>query len=189
MTDPDGDLARRVAILAEALADLERDEASDEIPSHRRPTAEELRRVADEVTIPAAVAAVETNRRVLERLEEHADEGDDGSGRRTDPDVETPDDDEPDASEDELDASEDEPDASDDEVARILERAADLQADVEAHLDAARAATGVRGSGSDREPVPVDVDAEIEAIRREIDERSGYRGEDRNGSDEPDGGD
>lgn len=176
MSGTDDDLARQVSALADTLEELRRELEPGDRRRLRPPTPGELLRFTSEVTIPAAIVVLETNVRVLRLLQRTirlADgrEGRSGTGLRDRASAlgrETM---------DQLDrtlrelqsATAGEP--GDEEVRRLLERARDLRADVDARL----AEAGTEASLSDplagsREPVDIDVETELDAIRREVED-------------------
>lgn len=180
---------RRVGDLVSTLQRLERELG---MPSAGRglrpPTPRELARFTSEVTIPALVLGLRVNiealrllQRTLRLADSRGQKGDRDRATGSPQEVTR-------AVLDRLDgvfADLEEAVAArppDDEVRTLLEQARSLQADV----DAALAASG-EGEGADP-AVPVDVDAELDAIRRDLD--AGAEGGDDSPGDsggEPDG--
>jgi len=172
----DQSLVRLTADLARSLRDLQRELE----PRRRRgpPTPGDLLRFTDEVAIPAAILVLETNVRALRllqraiRLADDRDRpSDDGPGvgdraaslgRVTLERLDT-------ALADVQDAIEGRP--ADDDARELLEDARRLRDEIDERLsEPAGDETVVRGR--DTEKVPVDVDAELQSIRDEVDDET-----------------
>lgn len=158
MSDGD-DLERTVADLAETLEELRAEMEAERQPSRVR----DLLRFTEQYTIPAVIAVLEANVRLLEMLAgaiRAADGRLDEEAERT-----------ADRALDALDgALVDVRDAlagtpENQEARRLLEEARDLRSEAERRIE--------ERSTTDRETheVPVDVEAELESIKREFGER------------------
>lgn len=182
MSGTDGDLAHRVSALVDALEDLQRELEPGDRRRLRPPTPGELSWLTSEVTIPAAIVVLETNVRVLRllqrtiRLADGRDRRAGGSRARLRTEATT-------IGRESLDQLERTlaelqsaagGRAADEEVDRLVRRARELRDEVDARLAAEAPADGEADPlGRSREPVDVDVDAEIDAIRREVDGEDG----------------
>jgi len=190
MTDrsSDEDLAELVRELVRALRDLERElEAPDDRGPPGLPSLGNLRRFTSEVAIPGLILVLETNVRALRLLQRALELGDD-AGRASEEaasltDRATA------ASETTLERLDDalerlqhsvEGRPGDDDAAELLEEARDLRAEVQSRL-----ADHSDGSSDGSASQEIDVDAELESIRDEIDADDG----DEPGSDDDPGGD
>jgi hypothetical protein len=188
MSDGDTEMTRLVGELVNAVEELQSELEPTGGPL-RPPTPRELARFTSEVTIPAIILVLETNVRALRlvqralRIAEGRDTDRGGSvareratalGRAT---VDKLDD----ALTDLQDALDGRP--PDDEAREVLGRVRDLQADVEAEL-AADSTPDMDGASTDTESedaageerVDVDVDAELEALKDDLDDDSAPEG-------------
>jgi hypothetical protein len=176
----DPDLLRLTADLARSLRDLQR-----ELEPRRRgrpPSPRTLLRFADEVAIPAAILVLETNVRALQLLQRAIRLADDrpGGSATTETAVR---DRAADLSRvtlerldgalaDVQDAIEGRP--PDDDARQLLDEARDLRAEIDARLQpddgAVEGPTDAGDEGTETTDVPVDVDAELQSIRDEIDD-------------------
>lgn len=183
----DSELARDVAALIRTLEDLQDELAPGERRRLGLPTPRDLLRFTSEVSIPAAILVLETNVRVLRLLQRtiRMSTGEDSSGaggragvrerastlgrdalRGLD------------ATLSELETAVDGTPPSDD-AASLLAEARRLRDEVDARLAADQPAAGAAGVQSgldetlDREPVDVDVEAELRSIKDEIDDEDG----------------
>ncbi|WP_435194637.1 DUF7547 family protein [Natronomonas sp. EA1] len=166
MSDRPDDLAPLLEELAETLEALQR--------AQRPRGLSELLRFTEQYTIPAVIAVLEANIRLLELLagtirlaEGRVDRGrGDREGRGRGAEALSR------SARETLDAAladltrafEGEP--SDPESRRLLEEARELRAEVRERLAAAETAPE---DGSDSEPITIDVDAELASIREEVD--------------------
>ncbi|RXK49020.1 DUF7547 family protein [Halorientalis pallida] len=173
----DEDLARLTADLARSLRDLQRELEPGERRRLRPPSPRELLQFTDEVAIPAAILVLETNVRAL-RLLQRAIRLADPERSLTDG-RDTPVRDRAvqlsqttvrkldDVLADVQDAIEGRP--TDDEAERVLAEARSLRDEIDDRL---AAETESRDPGADAEaggPVPVDVDAELQSIKDDLD--------------------
>lgn len=177
MSDSERDRPRQLAELIRSLERLQ-EELEPSGGVIRPPTPRELARFTSDVTIPAIVLALETNVRALKlvqralRLADGRDPSSNAAGARsiardraadlgraTLSQVE-------DVLADVQRALDDGP--RDAEANALLDRVREAKREVDAQLAAAD-----DGSGIDREPVDVDIDAELQSIREEIDGASG----------------
>lgn len=195
--EPRGELARDVAALIRTLEDLQ----GELDPGNRQrmglPTPRDVLRFTSEVTIPAAILVLETNVRVLRLLQRtiRMTAGDGADRASTGPAVRERAESLGRETLRGLDGVLDEVEAAiegrpgDDEAAALLDEARRLRADVDAELgadlDVSDATLG--GTDLDREPVDVDVEAELRSIRDEIDRDDGPGGGDADGTDSHDG--
>lgn len=176
MSGTDPDLTHQVAALVDALEDLQRELEPGDRRRLRPPTPGELLRFTSEVTIPAAIVVLEANVRVLRLLQRTirlADERDGPPGglwteaatlgRE---------------SLDQLDRTLSELQsaaggrAAGGEIERLIDRTRELRDEVDARL-AEETTAGTDPFGGSREPVDIDVEAELESIRREVDGEDG----------------
>jgi hypothetical protein len=196
----DEDLARLVADLVRTLRELEQEvEPPSPGDGPRLPTPRELRRFASEVAIPGIILVLETNVRALRllqralRLSETADEARESSGEireRARSVSETSLERLDDALVELSDALEGRP--ANDDATRLLDEARDLRAEVQQRLrestqsngdgpsaggrdDRSTASEGGsegddRDTGDDETTVAVDVDAELQSIKNQLDE-------------------
>lgn len=178
MSGSDGDLASQVSALADTLEQLQRELEPGDRRRLRPPTPGELLRFTSEVTIPAAILVLETNVRVLRLLQRTIRLADGRADARGGP-----------AGElgsraaalgretlDQLDDALGELQSAaagrsgDAEVERLFERARELQAEIDARLAEEVAAADADSLEGRREPVDIDVEAELDAIRDEVDD-------------------
>lgn len=168
-TDPDDDLAERVHDLEDTLDALRTElERRDRRPSRRPPSVREVLRFADEFAIPAAVAVLEANRRMLELVQgairatergRRMGEGSAAIGRETV--------DRLDRALSDLQAAVQEASLPEnDEARQLLQEARDLRDEIDERLTEPSEEPG-------EETVEIDIDGEIESIRDELDEDGG----------------
>lgn len=161
-------LESTIAELRDAVMDDERVEAGRRAA---RPAAETALRLTERLAIPAAVAALEANVRVLAFVQDRLRELEDREGRTTEPGRSSPtrvSDRMLERLDDALDrldrAIADSALPSDAEARRLLERARELNADVRGRLrDAAP-------DESTQEVVTIDVEEELDRIREDVDD-------------------
>ncbi len=177
----DEQLRERVEDLAGTLADLE----GELREQRRRPRLRDLVRFTREVTIPAVILVLRTNIEALKLLQRALALGDreqrgrgnrlreraEAAGRSALTELDS-------ALEDLGDALSASP--RDGRARDLLEEARDLQTEVEAELSRGPE-PGAGPEGGDPGGVDIDVDAELQSIKDELDENDGT--EDRNGSD------
>lgn len=168
MPEGDPDLAELVGELAGAVDELQSELAESRGPP-RPPTPRRLARFTSEVTIPAIILVLETNVRALRLLQRtlRIAEGQGGDattardrasslGQRTLTRLDG-------ALSDLQDAVAQDP--PDEEVGDLLQRIEDLQAEVDARLDATDAT-----SDGPNEPVGVDVEEELRTLKDDVDD-------------------
>jgi DNA-binding transcriptional MerR regulator len=182
----DEDLARLAADLARSLRDLQRELEPGERRRLRPPSPKELLRFTDEVAIPAAILVLETNVRALRLLQRAirlADPDRDRTGGRdtavrdravqlSQTTVRKLDD----VLADVQDAVEGRP--TDDEAERVLAEARSLRDEIDDRLAAETEATEGEADTTTAATVPVDVDAELQSIKDDLD------GDDSDGNDD-----
>jgi len=177
MTDAEEDVTALVAELVRTLQELETAvEPRTESGRPRPPTPEELLRFTSDVTIPAAILVLKTNiealkllRRALRIAEGRPAEQSSRQGvqaratelsRATLSRLD-------DALSDLQGAVEGRP--ADDEASELLTEARQLQETLAAQLAQSEAVNGSDGGADDGTTVPVDVDAELQSIKDDID--------------------
>jgi len=174
----DEDLARLAADLARSLRDLQRELEPGRRRRLRPPTPRELLRFTDEVAIPGAILLLETNVRALRLLQRAirladpdrglTDEGDtavrDRAVRLSQTTVRKLDD----VLADVQDAIEGRP--TDDDAERVLEEARSLRDEIDDRLADSVADDADLDVESGGASVPVDVDAELQSIKDDLDD-------------------
>lgn len=171
--DPDGDLEDRVRELEDTLAALrdELERRDRRLMARRPPSIREVLRFADEFAIPAAIAVLEANRRMLELVQgairatergRSVGEGSAAIGRDAV--------DRLDRALSELQSALQESSLPEnDEARQLLREAKDLRDEIDERL-ATSGGESVDGSDS---TVEIDIDGEIESIRDELDGEDG----------------
>lgn len=176
------DLARLAADLTRSLQELQRELE----PDRRRPplpTPRDMLRLTDEVAIPALILFLETNIRALQLLQRAIRLADDRDGRPTGSDG-------PAVHTRAIEVSQttlsrldevlaDVQDAiagrpEDEETRATLREAQSLREEIDAQLASVEGETDTGGFDStDRTDVPVDVDAELQSIKDDLDDQDG----------------
>ena len=186
----DEDLARLAADLARSLRDLQRELEPGERRRLRPPSPRELLRFTDEVAIPGAILVLETNVRALRLLQRAI--------RLADPDRSVTDQRDTavrdravqlsqttvqkldDVLADVQDAVEGRP--TDDEAERVLAEARSLRDEIDDRLTAETASTDQDSAPEADAAVPVDVDAELQSIKDDLDDGDSDSGSDGSGA-------
>ena len=186
----DEDLARLAAELARSLRDLQRELEPGERRRLRPPSPRELLRFTDEVAIPGAILVLETNVRALRLLQRAI--------RLADPDRSVTDQRDTavrdravqlsqttvqkldDVLADVQDAVEGRP--TDDEAERVLAEARSLRDEIDDRLTAETASTDQDSAPEADAAVPVDVDAELQSIKDDLDDGDSDSGSDGSGA-------
>ncbi|SEP05120.1 hypothetical protein SAMN05216388_102926 [Halorientalis persicus] len=186
----DEDLARLAADLARSLRDLQRELEPGRRRRLRPPSPRELLRFTDEVAIPGAILILETNVRALRLLQRAI--------RLADPDRSVTDERDTavrdravqlsrttvrkldDVLADVQDAVEGRP--TDDEAARVLAEARSLRDEIDDRLAAETESTDRESDPATSASVPVDVDAELQSIKDDLDDGDSDDGSDESGS-------
>lgn len=173
MSSRDPELSQLLGELTGAVEELQSELTESRGPP-RPPTPKQLVRFTSEVTIPAIVLVLETNVRALRlvqralRIAEGRDPGNSSSqtreratdlGRATLARLDG-------ALDDLGTALEGRP--PDDEARKLLDEVRDLQSEIDERLDTSDVAGG--------ESVDIDVDAELESIKKDIDDNNSHEG-------------
>jgi len=182
----DPDITRLLRDLTRELQRLQRELSTDAGP--RPPSPGDLSRFTSEVAIPGVILVLETNIRVLQLLRRtiRMADGRASQNERSDSEVRA-------RAEKlgrttlaklddalaEVQSSLEERDDSD--VDDLIAEARELQAEIRERLDATDPAEfeesdGIPGESDERDPAEVDVDAELRAIKNDIDEDDGASG-------------
>ncbi len=160
-------LAEDVSDLIRTLESLQRELEPGDRRRLRPPTPRELRRFTTEVTIPAAILVLETNVHVLKLLQRALRQPEfRETGRRGSPPLSERitgvASDALDRLDDTVASLQNSPAQSDGDVAELLDEARRLQSRIEDELESAQTA--------DTDSVSIDVEAELESIKDDIDE-------------------
>mgnify|MGYP006283960325 CR=1 FL=1 len=182
----DEDLARLAADLARSLRDLQRELEPGRRRRLRPPSPRELLRFTDEVAIPGAILILETNVRALRLLQRAIRLSDPDRGLTDERDTAVRDravqlsrttvrklDD---VLADVQDAMEGRP--TDDDARRVLEEARSLRDEIDDRLADSETADADLDVESGGASVPVDVDAELQSIKDDIDDGGDTDGDD-----------
>jgi hypothetical protein len=187
--DPDEDLSALVAELVTALRDVEEELEPPSEPRLRPPTPRELRRFTSEVAIPGMILVLVTNIRALRLLQRALELSETADRTRAESEaigerartVSVTTLEKLDGTLRELEqAVEGRPDS--DEAARLLQEARSMRDEVQSRLteatDPARTdgedgPSALDAGDADRGGPEVDVDAELESIKSELDDRNG----------------